>query len=41
MWLRFVDQVGLTRWDILGGLIVICGAGLKIRIVDEFDKSFF
>lgn len=30
MWLRFVDQVGLTRWDILGGLIVICGAGLII-----------
>ncbi|MGN5755816.1 YnfA family protein [Acinetobacter calcoaceticus] len=30
MWLRFVDQVGLTRWDILGGLIVLCGAGLII-----------
>ncbi|AVP34607.1 hypothetical protein C6W84_12035 [Acinetobacter baumannii] len=30
MWLRFVDQVVLTRWDILGGLIVLCGAGLII-----------
>ncbi|WP_322976480.1 YnfA family protein [Acinetobacter pittii] len=30
MWLRFVDQVALTRWDILGGLIVLCGAGLII-----------
>ncbi len=30
MWLRFVDQVALTRWDILGGIIVLCGAGLII-----------
>ncbi|WP_336975496.1 YnfA family protein [Acinetobacter pittii] len=30
MWLRFVDQVGLTRWDLLGGLIVLCGASLII-----------
>ena len=30
MWLRFVDQVALTRWDILGGVIVLCGAGLII-----------
>ncbi|MCF4343278.1 hypothetical protein L1Y72_16235, partial [Acinetobacter baumannii] len=30
MWLRFVDQVALTGWDILGGVIVLCGAGLII-----------
>ena len=26
MWLRYVDQVILTRWDMLGGLVVILGA---------------
>ncbi|CAM9233717.1 YnfA family protein [Acinetobacter bereziniae] len=26
MWLRFVDQVSLSRWDLLGGSIVIIGA---------------
>ena len=26
MWLRYVDQVTLTRWDLLGGLVVILGA---------------
>lgn len=26
MWLRFVDQVSLSRWDVLGGVIVIAGA---------------
>ncbi|NNH01250.1 YnfA family protein [Acinetobacter sp. ANC 5414] len=26
MWLRYVDQVILTRWDLLGGLVVILGA---------------
>ena len=30
MWLRYVDQVVLTRWDILGGMIVLCGASLII-----------
>lgn len=28
LWLRFVDQVALTRWDILGGVIVLIGAGM-------------
>jgi drug/metabolite transporter superfamily protein YnfA len=23
MWLRYVDQVMLTRWDILGGIVVL------------------
>jgi small multidrug resistance family-3 protein len=26
MWLRFVDQMVLSRWDMLGGAIVLCGA---------------
>lgn len=30
MWLRYVDQVALTRWDLLGGFIVLCGAAMVI-----------
>ena len=30
MWLRFVDQVALSRWDLLGGAIVLTGAALII-----------
>ena len=30
MWLRYVDQVILTRWDLLGGLVVIFGAMIII-----------
>lgn len=30
MWLRFVDQVALSRWDILGGAVVLIGAALII-----------
>jgi small multidrug resistance family-3 protein len=30
MWLRYVDQVVLTRWDMLGGLVVISGAMMII-----------
>ena len=30
MWLCYVDQVMLTRWDIWGGLIVLCGASVII-----------
>ena len=26
MWLKFVDQVSLSRCDLLGGLVVMCGA---------------
>lgn len=26
MWLRFIDQVTLSRWDLLGGIVVILGA---------------
>ena len=28
LWLRFVDQVDLTRWDIIGGVVVLVGAAL-------------
>lgn len=30
MWLRFVDQVSLTRWDLLGGAVGLIGAALII-----------
>ncbi|MCU4414943.1 YnfA family protein [Acinetobacter sp. WU_MDCI_Axc73] len=30
MWLKFVDQIVLTRWDIAGGLIVLIGSSLII-----------
>ena len=30
MWLRFVDQVSLSRWDIFGGVIVLIGAAVII-----------
>lgn len=30
LWLRWVDQVPLTRWDIAGGVIVLLGASMII-----------
>ena len=30
MWLRFVDQIALTRWDVIGGVVVLTGAALII-----------
>ena len=30
LWLRFVDQIPLSRWDIIGGIVVIVGAALII-----------
>lgn len=30
MWLRYVDHVALTRWDILGGSVVVFGAMIII-----------
>ena len=30
LWLKFVDGVALSRWDMMGGLVVICGALLII-----------
>ena len=26
IWLKYVDQVNLTRWDMFGGMIVVLGA---------------
>lgn len=26
MWLRYIDHIALTRWDLLGGAVVILGA---------------
>lgn len=30
LWLRFIDQVHLTPWDICGGLVVVFGACIII-----------
>lgn len=30
LWLRFVDQISLTRWDMLGGVIVLVGAAVIV-----------
>lgn len=30
MWLRFVDQISLSRWDVLGGAVVLIGAAIII-----------
>lgn len=30
LWLKYVDQVSLSRWDVLGGVVVIVGAAIII-----------
>ncbi|MBB4811141.1 small multidrug resistance family-3 protein [Acinetobacter johnsonii] len=30
LWLRYIDQVYLTRWDIMGGAVVLIGAAMII-----------
>lgn len=30
LWLRFVDQIALSKWDMMGGCIVILGAAIII-----------
>ena len=30
LWLRYVDQVSLSRWDLAGGAVVLVGAALII-----------
>lgn len=30
LWLKYVDQVSLSRWDIAGGCVVVIGAALII-----------
>ena len=38
LWLRFVDQVDLTRWDIIGGVVVLVGAALIILQPQDFIR---
>ncbi len=30
IWLKYIDHVSLSRWDIMGGLVVIIGAAIII-----------
>lgn len=30
LWLRYIDQVYLSRWDLMGGVVVLIGAGMII-----------
>lgn len=30
LWLRFVDQIALSRWDVFGGIVVLIGASIII-----------
>lgn len=30
LWLKYVDQVSLSRWDLLGGIVVLMGAALIV-----------
>lgn len=30
LWLRYVDQVYLSRWDLMGGVVVLIGAAMII-----------
>lgn len=30
LWLKYVDQVSLSRWDLLGGVVVLIGASIII-----------
>ncbi len=30
LWLKYVDQVSLSRWDLLGGVVVVIGAAIII-----------
>ncbi len=30
LWLKYVDQVSLSRWDLLGGAVVLLGAAMII-----------
>lgn len=38
LWLRYVDQMILTRWDMLGGLVVILGAMIIILQPQDFIR---
>ncbi|MDQ8935818.1 YnfA family protein [Acinetobacter rudis] len=30
LWLKYVDQLSLSRWDVLGGCVVVIGAAIII-----------
>ncbi|EPF73571.1 YnfA family protein [Acinetobacter rudis] len=30
LWLKYVDQISLSRWDLIGGLVVVTGAAMII-----------
>ena len=30
LWLKYVDQVSLSRWDLMGGFVVVLGAAMII-----------
>jgi len=30
LWLKYVDQISLSRWDLMGGLVVVTGAAMII-----------
>lgn len=30
LWLRFVDQIMLSKWDLMGGIVVLLGAAIII-----------
>lgn len=30
LWLRFFDNIILTKWDLVGGFVVLCGACIII-----------
>jgi small multidrug resistance family-3 protein len=30
LWLKYVDQVNLSRWDLMGGCVVVLGAAMII-----------
>ena len=38
IWLRYVDQIPLTWWDIFGGLVVVCGALIIILQPSAFIR---
>ncbi|WP_374296763.1 YnfA family protein [Acinetobacter sp.] len=38
IWLRYVDQIPLTSWDIFGGLVVVCGALIIILQPSAFIR---
>lgn len=38
LWLRFFDNIALTKWDLVGGFVVLCGACIIILQPNGFTK---